>query len=184
MTFKRVAVLFAVILFVLDQVTDLLKQIPDKLILYTKISFIVLSIAYGWLLIGDNAAFIESITGFSLDKFTVGRQWYLSLVNMTGYNHGAYGSSSVILSNILGPGHYLEMDLVKMFIEMGAIAVVVFVNGYWNMVEKNRLAYLIMLMVFVNLLLSHSLTTPMTWTIRMITFGYIMYSKEEEIANE
>ena len=149
--------------------------------LFTKLIFFISTLVYTWLLLGDNSKILYQLIGFDLDKFTVGRQWYLSLVELNGYTFGPYGSSTLTLESMLGPGKYLEMDLVKITIELGIVAVFLFINNYWNLISNNIISYIIMFMVFVNLLFSHSFTNPFTWTIRLLTFAIItIYEKGEK----
>lgn len=180
-TFKRVAVLFSIIIFVLDLIIDLRKPLHVNVIRITKLIFFISTLVYTWLLLGDNSKILYQLIGFDLDKFTVGRQWYLSLVELNGYTFGPYGSSTLTLESMLGPGKYLEMDLVKITIELGIVAVFLFINNYWNLISNNIISYIIMFMVFVNLLFSHSFTNPFTWTIRLLTFAIItIYEKGEK----
>lgn len=173
LTFKRILILFSIILFVLDKFNIFEKIIDKRIIVVICIVFFFCTIMYAWMLNDSSAELIYSFTGFDLDKFTVGRKWYLSLITNAGYLSSGYGSTTTALIKILGPAKYLEMDLVKIYLEVGIIGLGFFIYVYWNQIYNNLFSVLLMFFLFVNLLFSHSLTTFHVWVIILIVFYQI-----------
>lgn len=135
---------------------------------------------YTWLLQGENSKILMDLLSINLDKFTVGRKWYFSIVEANRHLLNGYGSTTNILTNILGPGKYLEMDLVKIYIEMGPIILATFIYVYWKQIYNNVFSVIICFFLFINMLFSHSLTTFYAWILFFILFYTIKIDCQKE----
>ena len=182
LTFKRILVLFSILLFVLD-LLKITKWKINRIIYYLiPVAIVGGTILYTWLLQGDNAAVLNKYFSIDLDKLTVGRQWYLSLIENSGFMSFGYGSTTVRLSQILEKSKYLEMDLVKIYLEIGPIALISFVVYYWSYTSKSLFSVLVMTFLMINMLVSHSLTTYYPWCIFLIIFMLCKQDKREVIS--
>lgn len=170
MTFKRILVLFAICLFIFNllKIKDLV--IPKKIIYILLAILFVSTVFYTWLLEGHNSKILMDLFSINLEKFTVGRQWYFSIVEANSHFLNGYGSSTNILSNVLGEGKYLEMDLVKIYIETGPIVLAFFIYAYWRQIYNNLFSLIVFFFLFINMLFSHSLTTFYAWILFFLLF--------------
>lgn len=170
LTFKRILVMFSIILFAIDKFNILEIKINKKLVFFIGVCIFIMTIIYTWLLSYDNSQLLINLFNFDLDKFTVGRKWYLSLIQNAGYLSAGYGSTTIALENILGVGRYLEMDLVKILLEISPIGLALFIYVYWYQIYNNLFSVLVMLFLFINMFFSHSLTTFYVWVVTLLMF--------------
>ena len=179
-TFKRVLVIFSLILFILNffKYQDIL--VPKAISIILMIFIFVATITYTWLLSGDNAEIVTKLFSLNLDKLTVGRQWYFSIIENNLNLLNGYGSTTDILTGILGQGKYLEMDLVKIYIETGPIILAVFIYVYWKQIYNNLFSLIVYLFLFVNMLFSHSLTTFYAWILFFLLFYSIKLNNNKK----
>lgn len=174
LTFKRMAVIFALLLLFLPRIIDVNKDIKRKYKNIIKIIFVVLTLGYFWLLTPQASDFFEKIFGQSQASVTMGRSDFLqSLLNMNFVSSG-YGS----ISNTLGRG--LEMDLISIYLETTIIGLIVFINGYWNCAGNKIYTFIYMMFQFLNLLVSHSLSNSFNWILAFLIIGCISYKKDKE----
>ena len=179
LTFKRVLILFATCLFLLD-LFKLTRCKINRFVYYLIPAVIIIgTMVYTWLLQGENAELLNKWFSIDLDKLTVGRKWYLSLIENSGFISFGYGSTTVRLSGILEKSKYLEMDLVKIYLEIGPIALMSFVIYYWSYTAKKLLPVVIMTFLMLNMLVSHSLTTYYPWCIFLMIFYYCKQDNDE-----
>ena len=178
LTFKRMAVLFALLLLFLPKFINVNKDIKTKYKNIIKIIFVALTLLYLWLLMPQSSKLFENIFGENQTSMTMGRSDFLhNLMNMNFVSSG-YGS----IANTLGRG--LEMDLISIFLETTIIGLIVFVNGYWNCAGNKVYTYLYMMFQFLNLLTSHSLSNSFNWILAFLIIGCITYKKEENFKSK
>lgn len=180
LTFKRILVLFSILLFAIEKFNIFKIKVNKKIIILICIVFFIVTLIYTWLLSYSNSEILYNLIGLDLDKLTVGRQWYLSLIQNSNYLSSGYGSTTTALMNILGPSRYLEMDLVKIVIEITPIGLMTFLYVYWNQIYNNVFSVLLMTFFFVNMIFSHNLTTFYVWILTLLLFYMI---KKENINN-
>ena len=174
LTFKRMAVIFALILLFLPRIIDVNKNIKRKYKNIIKIIFVILTLGYFWLLTPQASVIFEKIFGQSQTSMTMGRSDFLqSLLNMNFVSSG-YGS----ISNTLGRG--LEMDLISIYLETTIIGLIVFINGYWNCAGNKIYTFIYMMFQFLNLLVSHSLSNSFNWILAFLIIGCISYKKDKK----
>ena len=178
-TFKRVLVLFAIVIFILEKSNVFYKKIPKYIISIMAILFFIGTMIYTQLLDKQTTLLLKEIVGIDLDKFTVGRQWYFSLIHNPVFISAGYGSSTTKLIDILGPAKYLEMDLVKINIEVGVVGLGIFIWSYWKQIFNNVFSICVMFFIFMNMFFSHSLTTFQVWTLTLIMLYTVRNSEEK-----
>lgn len=168
LTFKRMIMVWAIILFILDNIMELRFNIKRKWKYIFAIVFIFGTVIYYQALTdtGFGKIMVDKL-GMDLESGTMGRKWFLSLILNRQYHTFGYGSSSVILGEIFNVGDikYLEMDLVKIYLELGIGCLSIFTIYFWKITKDNLFNIIMMLSIFMNLLVSHSLTNPFEWTI-------------------
>lgn len=173
LTFKRFAVLFAILLFFLPKIIDVNKSINKKWIRIVQVLFIIITPIYLWLLLPEQSQTFFNIFGETQKKFTMGRSDFLHELLFNNFHSSGYGS----IINILGRS--LEMDLVSIYLETTIIGLIIFVVGYWNCSGAKLYTFIYMLFQFANLLTSHSLENSFNWILIFLTIGAISYKKNE-----
>ena len=178
--FKRPLIVGAVLLIVLDYIFNLNREIKNKWIWIAKALFIVGTILWTSMLYNKNINIIKLKYGIDLNVFTESRAWFFNALVNYGYKTSGYGTTTIELGKAwFNCGErYIEMDLVKIYMETGIIGLMVFINNYFNLVRNNLYNFFIMLTIFVTLLFSHSLTEPAYWAGIMLLLGSNIYYKE------
>lgn len=174
-TFKRLSVLFAILLMFLPMFINVDKEVGKKLRIFFKICFIALPLLYYIFLLPSSSEFFYKVIGESQSKFTMGRSNMLSYINGSNFKSFGLGSSTIFI------GRSLEMDLIKIYIETGIIGLVVLVSCYWECAGKTRYTYIYMLFQFINLVTSHSLENSFNWILVFMTIGCITYKQRRSL---
>lgn len=176
LTFKRMIMVWAIILFIVDNIVELRVTVQKRWKYILAAIFIFATVIYYQALrdIGLGKVIVDTL-GLDLESGTMGRKWFLSLLLNRPYSTFGYGSSSIVLGEIFNIGDikYLEMDLVKIYLELGIICLSIFTIYLWKITKDNLFSIVMMLSIFMNLLVSHSLTNPFEWTIVYLTIIYI-----------
>ena len=165
----------------LDFLFDLNITIKKRWIIISKIFFVIATIIWSILLNDSMISIIQQTYGVNLNDFTESRTWlYNALIN-SGYKTSGYGTTTIELGKAwFNSGErYLEMDLVKIYLEVGIIGLCLFVNNYFNLVRYNLYNFLMMITIFVTLLFSSSLAEPTYWAGIMIIMGLNIYYKND-----
>ena len=173
-TFKRVAVLFAILLLILPRIINVNKELNKKYINIIKIIFVFLTLVYFWLLLPSSSDIFFDIFGETQSKFTMTRSDFLNTLLNIGFKSSGLGSITDIL------GRDLEMDLISIFLETTIVGLIIFINGYWNCSGNKVYTVIYMLFEFSNLLTSHSLTNSFNWILAFLIIGCKSYKKKEE----
>ncbi|MBE5942076.1 MAG: hypothetical protein E7264_06015 [Lachnospiraceae bacterium] len=165
LSFKRLAIIFALCVILLGRMIDLKGELPKCVTLITSVFFTVLTYFYTLFVKG------ELFSSVDVYSFTTGRDYILSLWEKKGYLSYGYGSSYELI------GRYLEMDLVQIYLEIGLVAVFVFSYAYFKIARVNVFAYIIMLYEFFNLLTASSLPFSLGWIYLLICVSCISTEK-------
>ena len=174
LTFKRAAVLFAILLLILPRIINVNKELGRKYINVIKIIFIFLTLIYFWLLLPTSSDIFFDIFGETQSNFTMTRSDFLNTLLNMGFKSSGFGS----ITDVLGRG--LEMDLISIFLETTIVGLIIFINGYWNCSGNTIYTVIYMFFQFSNLLTSHSLTNSFNWILAFLIIGCISYKKKEE----
>lgn len=174
LTFKRLAIVVVVILLFLPKFKDLTVPVNKQLYIFVCIFVFVIGLIYYQLMIPANKEIVTSIFGDGFDKFTMSRYWRFSLIyGQPQYINYGLGSSYDFL--IYKYNFSLEMDMCKLFIEVGYIAVFIFVFQYFYAVKRNMYCTILMGYMFFNMITSHCLASMFTWIIVFTIIGSIQY---------
>lgn len=178
LTFKRLAILTVIILIILPKIIDLTKPASKSTFRIFVIVTFILSILYFNLMIPGNRELANIIFKNGIDNFTMGRYWRFSLLynNPRFINYGL-GSTYDFLNKLYS--FTLEMDICRLFIEIGYIGTFVFIYNYFYSSKKNMYCMLLMSYLFFNMITSHCLAAMFTWIIVFITIGTIEYINPE-----
>jgi|GEM_PF-6048418 len=128
-------------------------------------------------MIPENVDKINNMFNIDLYKLTMSRTYRFKLIyNRANFINTGLGSTYSYMMNLYKVS--LEMDMIKLLIEVTPIGVIIFVNNMFNTVKKNWYCMILMLFQFLNLITSHSLTSVFSWVIFYITIGCILYKND------
>lgn len=167
LSFKRLGMLFAIILVLLSKIIDFRGKISSKFTFVFAIFFTVLTIFYTNFMQGN---IFPSVDVYTL---TTGRNYILSLWENKNYISYGYGSSMLII------GRYLEMDLVQIYLELGSACLFIFAYTVFKNAKEKIYSYLILFYTFFNMLTASSLPYSLGWIILLMTVTCISSKKVE-----
>lgn len=173
-TFKRLAMLVVILLIFLPKIVDCSKEVNKKTLFFAKIFIMGFSVGYFILLTPEVTSWIQNHWNFSLDDFTMGRSWRFRLVykNPNFINTGL-GSTWSFLHNYWD--FSMEMDIVRLMIEVTPLGVFLLINNMLDIVKKNRYCFIVMIYLIFNLITSHSLASMFSWLMFYLIIGTIIY---------
>lgn len=187
MTFKRLSILFSVIMLITTKIFNMKKDVKKSTVTLFKLFFIVSPIIIYFYLRPEYIYKINTRFNIDLDEILMGRANIFNTVIDSGFKSYGYGSTTDLVLKIFPRDGHLHLDLVKIFMETTIVGLSIFVNNLWNVVGKNRYAVLIMLYQFFNILTSHSLRGSFSWTMIYLIIGIIAIDnskvKEETYAS-
>lgn len=179
LTFKRLSVIFAIVMLILPYFTDLSKPVKKGTIRFIKIVMFFLTIAYFYMMIPENANIVENTLNIDLNKITMGRAWRFKLLYHSSFKSAGLGSTYAYLMSRYN--FALEMDMLRLIFEVSIIGVMLLINQFFDIVSKSRYCLMVMLYMFSNLLFSHSLADMFGWLLLYITFACVQYKHSESI---
>ena len=177
-TFKRLAIIFAIVFFVIPIFADPNKKVPSCIRQMMKLVFLCGTGIYYLLLLPQSSRMFEELFHQSQDQYTMGRSSFLRKLLSANYQPYGYGSSAIAI------GRSLEMDYLQIAIELTPIALFIFINIYWNILGNNLYLTVFMLFQSINFLTSHSLNSNYAWGIAFIFIGMVIYMPQHQMSHE
>jgi len=175
LTFKRVSILFSLLLFVLPFFIDINGHVSSKYKKIITFLFIILTLIYYNLLLPSSAELFKSIFGKSQIDFTMYRSVFLSRLLDCGYSLKGFGTTTALL------GKSMEMDLIKIFLETTIIGLAIFIYNYVKLCGSHIYLHFYVLYLMSNMLTSHSLGNYLGWALAFIIIGCINYKQNSNL---
>lgn len=175
-TFKRAAVVFAIVCFFMPLIFDMRKPVKKRTINLIKVGFVAVTYIYYYLLQPENSETFRKVFNESQEFFTMGRSTYISRLIHGDFVSTGFGSTTVFI------GKSIEMDLIKIMLELTIVGLIIFVWCYFDCAGKARYSVLYMCFVFINLLSSHSLTNAFSWILTFVIIGTMNYKEPADIS--
>ena len=169
-TFKRLAILFSLLLLIIPWFIKIDSKISKKYLLCFAFIFVILTYGYNWLLEQKNADVFYDIFGQTQSEFTMTRSDRLHELSYRNFESYGYGSAATELGLEL-----IEMDLVEILMELTIIGLIIFCVGYWSITNGQIYCCIFMTFHFMNFLTSHSLAGNFSWTLNFLIIGSILY---------
>ncbi len=166
MTFKRILILQLIMLILISLFSLSDKRVSNMIINASIVIVTAVTYCYQYLLQRENAAVFTNLFKADIGSFTMGRVyrlWY----PLSGYVSYGFGSTTAELGNCL------EMDLIKIVMEVGLIGLVLFIWCYFKVAGNKFYSYAVMGAMFVNLLFASGLTSTVGWISRITALAAI-----------
>lgn len=175
LTFKRLAVLYAIFIFIIPFFIDINKEINNKAKRLIKIFFVVATLVYLYLLLPSSSDLFFRIFHKTQAALTMGRSNFLNRILNNGFINGGFGSTTAFL------GKNMEMDLIKILLETSIFGLILFIWIYLDFCGKSLYLHIFMFYLFLNLLTSHSLTNYHGWILAFVIIGCIKYKQPSNL---
>lgn len=163
MTFKRLFLVMALFLFMLSKFKIRNKKINKNIYITTIIFFMLLSVVYYNCMIPQNVNYLDEKYDINISKLTSTRSDRMRMLYNSSYETYGFGSSTEFMYKYFDGA--LEMDIIKIIIELGFIPAFMLLISYINLSKNNLYTYIFMLFLILNLILSSGLTSSISWSL-------------------
>ena len=176
--FKRVLMLMAIILLIISLQGKQDEEVSKRMFKISVVSWILLIVSTYFLYQPETAQMLKSRYNIDLASFTMARiyrLWYVYETNFISYGLGS--TQEYINSQRLSYlGFDFEMDFIRIMFELGIVAIIVFVYLYLSITKRNKYAFYLINLCFINLLMANGLLKYWGWTVRLVTIALINYN--------
>lgn len=173
-TFKRLAMLVVVFLIFIPRFIDCTKAVTKKTLFCTKILIMAISIGYFAILTPDVTYWLRDHWHFNLDQFTMARSWRFRLIyENPHYINTGLGSTWTFLHEQWG--FSMEMDIVRLILEVTPLGAFLLINNMLDIAKKNRYCFIVMVYIIFNLITSHCLANMFSWLMLYLIIGTITH---------
>lgn len=173
--FKRVFCLMVLVLLGICLMKKKDDIVSERVIKWTGIFWCVLIFGVYFLYQPATVQWFNEKFGIDLVAFTMSRIYRLWYVLEQGFQSYGLGTTSVFInsSNVGYLGYEFEMDFIRIMFELGPIAIAVFVFSYLKITRRNKYAFYLICLCFLNLLMANGLVKYWGWTMRIVTIALI-----------
>ncbi|MDU2936934.1 MAG: hypothetical protein E7B61_12995 [Clostridiales bacterium] len=173
--FKRVFFLMILVLLgicIMKKKDDI---VSERVIKWTGIFWCVLIFGVYFLYQPATVQWFNEKLGIDLVAFTMSRIYRLWYVLEQGFQSYGLGTTSVFINsaNVGYLGYEFEMDFIRIMFELGPIAIAAFVFSYLKITRRNKYAFYLICLCFLNLLMANGLVKYWGWTMRIVTIALI-----------
>lgn len=173
MTFKRVVMFTAIILFIISRLK--LKDLRvSKICLLLSIFFIlIISFSYFWVIEPQHILQSSRYLNIDLRAFSTNRTDRLAWLDASNFVSYGFGSSTDFMYKTFG-GLALEMDIVALVVELGWISVVAFITCYLRFAKGNFYIFVAMTLLLLNSIFSSGMSSTFGWLIILVSMSSIL----------
>lgn len=194
--FKRVYMLFVIILLVcssnlnsgnLNKEQKVNKFIRWPLLLVSSLLFVAATLFYLYTMEPQNLAWTFEKLHLDVNAFSMYRSYRVQY--LIQHNYVSYGLSSSTSFLATNPGSWfrqstLELDLIKILIELGKWPLMIFILAYYSLSYKSAYGYLTITAFMLNLLMASGLTEYYAWFVMLVTLVMIRYNTSVDMHDE
>lgn len=193
LSFKRISFILCVLILLgyyiclirKNGISFMNKEVSKKIRIIVLIIFCVMPLALNWIVSDSGVRFFYN-KGIDINQFTTGRVNLVRFVNNNIGEYNGYGSSDHFLENYtiekyskLGNMH---CDMLKLYYEVTILGVIVYAYSMISFAKKNRIVFLMLLYIIMELFSSHFLDVLSVWNMFFMFAAYI-YSHGNENRN-
>lgn len=167
MTFKRLSIVMGVFLFILSNLNIKKINIDKRIYIGAAIFLILFAVLYYNIMLPNNVIKIENKFDIDISKLTSTRSDRLNDLMNSSYETYGFGSSTEYMYKYFYGA--LEMDIIKIIIELGYIPVVVLVFVYLYVGKTNLYTFSFTCFQILSLTFSSNLTSSFAWILIFVT---------------
>lgn len=171
MTFKRLFIICSIMLLVLAQFKLREKSVERRLLRFMIICMFAVAVVYYFVMQPDIVRKFESTYAVSISELTSTRSDRLRWLLNSEFSSYGFGSSTEFMYNRFNGA--LEMDAIKIIVELGFMPLYLFVWSYLKFSAANIYTFLFMVIMILNLTVSSGLTGAFAWSIIFISISMI-----------
>lgn len=177
MTFKRLFIVMSIVFYILSHTKLKNKPVPPKTILFIFFSLIIFSVVYYNCMIPSNVTIIENRFNIDISKLTSTRSDRLEALVNSNYKSYGFGSSTEYMYKYFYGA--LEMDIIKIFVELGFLPAILLIYSYINLSKQKYYSLIFMSFLILNLIFSSALTGTISWILFLLTILSIQTNIKE-----
>lgn len=183
---KRMAALYAVIMFFALKMMPKEKTVNKKIVLITVAVFCVLPIATYVMCTNQFAQWFYLKFGIDFDQFTMTRFSIINAVvdaHLTNYGLGTV-TNFLEKRAVVGQVN-MHNDILRVYMECGPIGIVTFAGSYFAIAKYNYFSYFLMLFIFIELYVAHFIGPGSTvvWMIAYLMLFVFNDTDKKEMNN-
>ena len=175
LTFKRLAIIFAIFLLVLPYFINIDKKIKKKYVYVLPIIFVFLTLGYHELLQPENKEIFYKVFHDTPSHYTMGRSSRLNVVennNFKSYGLGSAGSELGL--------EMLEIDFIEIYIELTIIGLIIFIFGFWSICNGQLYCIIFMCFLSLNFLTAGTFSSSFIWNRNLLIISSVLYFNDSE----
>lgn len=187
LTFKRVFIISTIILIICVFFKFTTKKINGLILVLSSLFWIMASEFYLYLLKPANYFWTMNTLHFDVVNFSMSRAYRVWYLFQNGFESYGLGSTTQYLTKAFNLGLTgkslgvtLELDLIKILMELGILGVTIFVISYFEITRKNLYSYFVISLLFLQLLMANGLTRYLEFSIILTTIALIHYRFNSE----
>lgn len=178
MTFKRMFMVIAIVLFLLSKFSCRNNKVTRKWVIAIIVCLMLFGILYYFAMQPQNVVYLDMKYNINISKLTSTRSDRMRMLLYSGYSTYGFGSSTEFMYKYFGGA--LEMDFPKIVVELGFVPALMLIYSYINFAKANTYTFFFMVMMVLNLIMSSGLTGTFAWCIIFITISCITIYPENE----
>ncbi|MCV3296566.1 hypothetical protein NRF22_05485 [Oenococcus kitaharae] len=173
-TFKRLAVVTALILFFVPLIVDCTKPVNRHIVCLTKILLFLSAVLYFITMTPEMSSYLFSHFNFDLNQFTMSRSdRFLLIYQNPNFINDGLGSVYTYMMNHFG--FSLEMDAASFILEVTPVGLAFFINNLIDISKRNWYEFVVMIYLILNMITSHSIASMFAWLLTYLAIGSISY---------
>lgn len=179
--FKRLALVFALVAFLLPFFINMKKQVNPKTVGVLSVLFPCVALLYAWLLMPEQNWLFLKYLGQDQYQFSMGRSMTFDYLLSSGFESYGFGSANEVIKGTFGMP--FEMDLIKVAIELTPIAMMLLVFVVLRISSCNRWGVFMAIYLLLNMLTSDSLNSNFSLALFYMTIG-CMGAEQKDLAQQ
>lgn len=165
LVFKRLMMLYTIAAFLVPLLINPNAKLGRGWSVFFKTFFFFAALVWMYLLMPDNVNTFARLFNDLPSHFTQGRS--ILLANALSRGLWLYGFGSI--EAMLGRG--LEMDFIRLIMELSPIGLLLFIHIYWDLSANTLYGSFVMTFVFFNMVFADSLSSNFGWTLLLLLLG-------------
>ena len=171
LTGKRYLIVFSFLILVFGSKMRAKKDVDKIWVYILMISLLAISFVYINMMMGIFPDYLQIILGKSVDRFTMGRSYFMRNILQGGFVSYGFRSSDIQFRG-------MEMDIPAVYVEMGIPAVIVTIYFIIKISKRNAYNLFLSSCCLIELLVAQWFQVVYFWIITYITIGCVAYKED------
>jgi hypothetical protein len=173
--FKRYNFIFSIVIFFLPLLIDVNRTVTIKAVRLLKGGLIAFTLFYFWLMHPSTPDFFYPVFGRQRGDFTMGRSYFLRNILEGDFVSSGLASTTDFLRQ------QLEMDMIKIMLELSIFALIVLIFCYMNLAGRKLFCVIYMVFLLTRGVFQLVLSGPFDWVIAFLVIGTVNYMQPDNL---